>query len=96
MSPIFIGPQSSSRTSTPAMAYRTPLLNGEQGTAQTIALMRQLVDDALAESVLSSAKRSTSSARFRPSKSPAEMRETAACAETVQQTFRNTRGLSTL
>ena len=46
--PIFIGPQSSSqRSSTPGLGYRVPLLNGEQGTAQTIALMRKLVDEAL-------------------------------------------------
>jgi hypothetical protein len=44
VSPIFIGPQSSSqpRSSTPGIAYRTPLLSGEQGTAQTIQTMRQL------------------------------------------------------
>ena len=48
MSPIFIGPQSSSqRSSTPGLGYRVPLLNGEQGTAQTVALMRKLVDEAL-------------------------------------------------
>jgi Transglutaminase-like superfamily len=48
VSPIFIGPQSSSqRSSTPGLGYRVPLLNGEQGTAQTIALMRKLVDEAL-------------------------------------------------
>jgi hypothetical protein len=34
------------RSSTP---YRTPLLGGEPGTAQTIQLMRQLVDDAQAD-----------------------------------------------
>lgn len=44
MSPIFIG---SDRSSQPR--YRVPLLNGEPGTAQTIALMRQLIDDALAD-----------------------------------------------
>jgi Transglutaminase-like superfamily len=50
--PIFIGPQSSvppPRISTPGLGYRTPLLNGEQGTAQTIALMRQLVDQAVSD-----------------------------------------------
>jgi transglutaminase superfamily protein len=48
VSPIFIGPQSSSqRFSTPGLGYRVPLLNGEQGTAQTVALMRKLVDEAL-------------------------------------------------
>jgi len=30
--------------------YRAPLMNGEPGTAQTVALMRQLVDQALADS----------------------------------------------
>jgi len=39
--PIFLG--------APPPQYRAPLLNGEQGTAQTIALMRQLVDEALAD-----------------------------------------------
>lgn len=49
--PIWIGPQSSSqRFSTPGLGYRAPLLNGEQGTAQTIALMRKLVNDALNDS----------------------------------------------
>jgi hypothetical protein len=49
--PIFIGPQSSvpQRSSAPGLGFRTPLLNGEQGTAQTIALMRQLVDAAVSD-----------------------------------------------
>jgi hypothetical protein len=49
--PIFIGPQSSSqlRSSVPGVAYRAPLLGGEQGTAQTIHLMRKLVDEAQAD-----------------------------------------------
>ena len=49
--PIFIGPQSSvqPRSSSPGLGYRVPLLNGEQGTAQTIALMRQLVDAAVSD-----------------------------------------------
>lgn len=49
--PIFIGPQSSvqQRSSAPGLGYRVPLLNGEQGTAQTIALMRQLVDQAVSD-----------------------------------------------
>ena len=43
--PIFIGPQSS----TSGVAYRAPLLSGEAGTAQTIKLMRQLVDQAVGD-----------------------------------------------
>jgi Transglutaminase-like superfamily len=48
----FLGAAANSRSSTPgaaAPAYRTPLLNGEPGTAQTIRLMRQLIDHALAD-----------------------------------------------
>jgi len=37
------------RASAPVPAYRAPLLNGEPGTAQTIALMRQLIDSALSD-----------------------------------------------
>lgn len=49
--PIWIGPQSSqSRVSTPGLGYRAPLADGEKGTAQTIALMRHLVNDALNDS----------------------------------------------
>jgi hypothetical protein len=40
---------SPSRPQPHAGLYHTPLLNGEQGIAQTIALMRNLVDDALAD-----------------------------------------------
>jgi hypothetical protein len=42
-------PQLASRSITPSIAYRVPLLQGEPGTTQTIALMRQLVDQALAD-----------------------------------------------
>ena len=50
MSPILFGTANSQpRFSTPGLAYRAPLLNGEPGTAQTIALMRRLVDEALAD-----------------------------------------------
>jgi len=51
VSPIFMGSpfQSQPRTSMPGAAYRAPLLNGEPGTAQTIALMRKLVDEALSD-----------------------------------------------
>jgi hypothetical protein len=49
MSPIAFG-NSQPRSSTQGYAYRVPLLNGEPGPAQTIALMRKLVDEALAES----------------------------------------------
>jgi Transglutaminase-like superfamily len=49
--PIFVSPQSSSQPNyAPGIAYRTPLLSGEQGTAQTVQLMRQLIDEALADS----------------------------------------------
>lgn len=49
--PIFIGTQSSvqQRVSTPGLGYRQPLLNGEQGTEQTVKLMRQLIDAALSD-----------------------------------------------
>jgi hypothetical protein len=50
VSPILFGTANSQpRFSTPGLAYRAPLLNGEPGTAQTIALMRRLVDEALAD-----------------------------------------------
>lgn len=51
MSPIFLGPQSSyqPRSSTPGLGYRAPLLRGEAGTAQTIALMRKLVQAAVTD-----------------------------------------------
>lgn len=49
MSSLFPG-SSSPHMSSPGAAYRTPLLNGEPGTAQTVALMRRLIDDALADS----------------------------------------------
>lgn len=45
MSPIWTGPVE--QESTLGLAYRDVLLSGEQGTAQTIKLMRKLVDDAL-------------------------------------------------
>lgn len=49
--PIFIGPQSfPQRYSTPGLGYRQPLANGEAGTAQTIAVMRRLVEGALRDS----------------------------------------------
>ncbi len=47
MSPIFIGPQSS--TGYPNIGYRMPLSGGEAGTAQTIKVMRQLVDQAVSD-----------------------------------------------
>jgi hypothetical protein len=49
--PIFLGSPSStsSRSSSPGLAYRSPLLNGDPGIAQTVALMRQLIDEALAD-----------------------------------------------
>lgn len=43
--PIFV----ESPASSGLIGYRTALLSGEQGTAQTIDLMRRLVDDALAD-----------------------------------------------
>lgn len=46
--PIFIGPQSSTPAA-PRVGYRTALLSGERGTAQTIELMRRLIDDALTD-----------------------------------------------
>lgn len=46
--PILIGvPHSPARFSTPGLGHKEPLLNGEAGTAQTIAVMRRLVDQAL-------------------------------------------------
>lgn len=46
--PILIGvPHPRARYSTPGLGYKEPLLNGDAGTAQTIALMRKLVDEAL-------------------------------------------------
>lgn len=50
--PIFLGPADwhharVSRYSTPGLGHKEPLANGEQGTAQTIAVMRKLVDQAL-------------------------------------------------
>lgn len=47
--PILIGVphRVPARYSTPGLGYKTPLLNGEAGTAQTIALMRRLADQAL-------------------------------------------------
>lgn len=46
--PILIGvPHSPARYSTPGLGHKEPLLNGEAGTAQTIAVMRKLVDQAL-------------------------------------------------
>lgn len=49
--PIWIGPSTfPQRHSTPGLGYRVPLLNGEAGTAQTINVMRKLVDNALADS----------------------------------------------
>ena len=52
MSPIFIGPQSSWQPPLlpPLLPrYRAPLLSGEHGTAQTIDLMRKLIDEALTD-----------------------------------------------
>lgn len=47
--PVFLGHNSrNSRTS--GLGYRAPLLNGEAGTAQTVKLMRRLVDQALSDS----------------------------------------------
>ena len=49
--PIFVGPSfNAQRFSTPGLGYRAPLANGDQGTAQTIAMMRRLVDNALSDS----------------------------------------------
>lgn len=48
LSQFFIGSPSNQQPS--SAAYRTPLLTGEPGTAQTVALMRRLIDDALADS----------------------------------------------
>jgi hypothetical protein len=48
--PIFIGPQSSYQAARRALSgpmFAAPLLNGDAGVAQTIAKMRQLVDQAL-------------------------------------------------
>jgi hypothetical protein len=45
--PIFLGNLPTSQPFAPG--YRAPLLGGEAGTAQTIALMRQLIDQALAD-----------------------------------------------
>ncbi|HKM99463.1 MAG TPA: transglutaminase-like domain-containing protein [Candidatus Binataceae bacterium] len=47
--PIFLGAPPAQRISSPGIAYRTPLLNGEPGTAQTIALMRRLIDQAVSD-----------------------------------------------
>jgi hypothetical protein len=44
VNPVFLGYPSGQPS------YRTPLLSGEAGTAQTIRLMRQLVDSALSDS----------------------------------------------
>lgn len=51
MSPIFIGSQSklAGTSPTPGLAYRAPLLSGEAGTKQTIAVMRKLVDLAVSD-----------------------------------------------
>jgi len=46
VNPVFLGQPRSS----PGLGYRAPLLSGEAGTAQTIKLMRQLVDSALSDS----------------------------------------------
>lgn len=50
--PIWIGPQSfpAHRYSTPGLGYRAPLANGDQGTAQTISVMRRLAEGALRDS----------------------------------------------
>lgn len=51
--PIWIGPQTfpqQQRHSTPGLGYRAPLANGDAGTAQTIQVMRRLVDAALSDS----------------------------------------------
>jgi hypothetical protein len=45
-----IGANPQRRFSTPGLGYRAPLADGDQGTAQTIAMMRRLVDDALNDS----------------------------------------------
>lgn len=46
--PILIGAaHSPARYSVPGLGYKAPLANGEAGTAQTIAMMRRLVDQAL-------------------------------------------------
>lgn len=49
--PIFLGHQRSARQGNPALGLisRAPLLSGEGGTAQTVAVMRQLVDQAQAD-----------------------------------------------
>jgi hypothetical protein len=45
VNPVFLGHQRPSV----GLGYRTPLLSGEAGTAQTIKLMRRLVDSALSD-----------------------------------------------
>lgn len=49
--PIFLGHPSIARQGNPALGLisRAPLLSGEAGTAQTVAVMRQLVDQAQAD-----------------------------------------------
>lgn len=43
--PIFVTPQPAPAS----LGYRAPLLSGDEGTAQTVAVMRQLIDEALSD-----------------------------------------------
>jgi len=47
--PILFGSPASPTASAPGLAYRAPLLNGDPGIEQTIVVMRQLIDQALAD-----------------------------------------------
>ena len=47
--PIFTQPAADPPADLAWLGYRAPLLSGEQGTAQTVDLMRQLIDEALTD-----------------------------------------------
>lgn len=48
--PIWIGPAHNAPHPSSLLGFRQPLMNGEAGTAQTIQVMRKLVDNALNDS----------------------------------------------